>query len=140
MSYAKPTDQYLTQRILTASPEQLMVILLEGAQRYLGQAIQAMGRKDHAAGAKSLSRVTEFLCEMVLQLNHEAGGELVENLNRIYDWWTLEVFEASQERDVERLKVLSTHMGELRVTWEELHNRQTRSATPPQFSTGDRVV
>ena len=129
MSNAEPPlDPAFVLRVQTASAEQLAVILLEGGQRYLAQAIKAMGAKDEASAAASLSRVSEIICELILRLNHEAGGDLVENLNQIYDWWTLELFEAGQGQDRVRLQALSDLMGELSLTWEALHQQKVRSA------------
>jgi flagellar protein FliS len=140
MNYSKPTDHYLTQRVLSASPEQLVAILLEGGQRYLGMAINAMERKDYRQQASSLSRVGEFILELGNRLNLEEGGELAANLDKLYAWWTTELFEASRDRDLGRLRGISQMMGELRTTWEELHTRNIRGAKTSEFLLGDRVI
>jgi flagellar protein FliS len=138
--YAKQTQEYLKQRIQDASSEQLAAILLEGGQRYLGQAIQAMGQKDYRMQARSLSRVSEFICEMVARLNIEEGGEPARNLEKIYAWWTQELLEASGTRETRRLEFVSRQMGELRNTWETMHRRNVQHGAVEGEPAGDQLV
>lgn len=137
--YAKASDQYLTQRVMGASPEQLVALLLEGGQRFLTQAAQALARKDYAAKGHALNRVTAIIEELAVRLNHEGGGELVENLVRLYDWWGREVVEAGAQLDAARLERVSRQMGEMRQTWEQAY--QKRAATPSEsgFQAGNLV-
>lgn len=125
-AYAKATDQYLVQRVMSASPEQLVAMLLEGGQRFLGLAIQDQERNDLPARANHLGRVLAIIDELIARLNHEDGGEVVVNLIRIYDWWSRELLEGSQKKDAGRLEAVKRQMGEMRETWEQLH--QNRAA------------
>lgn len=141
MNYSsQPIDKYLVQRVMAASPVQQAALLMEGGQRFIGKAIRAMEQKDHYETGRCLGRVTEIINEATLRLNHEEGGELVENLVKIYDWWTWEVFEASNNKDTERLSAISRHMGEIRQAWEQLHEKQAKAAHSAEFQVGDRVV
>jgi flagellar secretion chaperone FliS len=122
--YAKASDQYLVQRILGASPQQVVAMLLEGGQRFLAQAVQAFERHDIAAKAHATNRVLAIVEELTLRLNHDEGGELVDNLVRIYDWWTREILTASATKDPARLDRISRQMGELRQAWEQLDQKR----------------
>jgi len=139
-AYANPVDQFLVQRVMSASDEQLAAILLEGSQRYLGQAMRAIKQKDYRLQARSLSRVAEFLGEMEIRVNREAGTELVENLDKIYSWWGRELLEASGTRDCSRLEFVFRQMGEMRASWEALHARKAQAGGAVAFALGDRVV
>jgi len=123
-------DQYLAQRVQVASPEQLVALLLEGGQKFLGLALTAMKNKDLPATARYVNRVSDIILELSLRLNHEDGGELVTNLTLIYEWWTNELFEGAQRNQPERLELMRRHMGELRGTWEELHHKKYTSCEP----------
>ncbi len=133
-AYHPSSDQYLAQRINAASPQQLVALLLEGAQRFLAQARQAMGRKDFAAKARSVNRTLAIVEELVLRLDQEEGGELAANLARLYDWWSREILAASATKDEGRLDRISRQMGEMRQTWEQLDQQQRGSATVPTGS------
>ena len=138
--YAKSTDAYLAQRVLGADPVQQAALIMEAGQLHLGRAIQALSQNDAASAARSFTRVSEVIIEATLRLNHEDGGELVENLEKLYGWWTKEIMAASYARDLGRLEAVVSAMGELRQAWEQLHEKQAASADPSIVSFGDRVV
>ena len=139
-TYARTADTYLAQRVLAASREQQAALLMEAGQMYLGKAIRAIEQKDLRLTARSLSKVAEVIAQAVTRLNHEDGGELVDNLMKIYDWWSREIFEAGSTKDTAKLARVSHHMGEIRQAWEQLHEKLTRTAQPPEFQLSDRVV
>lgn len=128
------TEQYLAQRINGASAEQLVVMLLEGGQRFLGQAIAAMAKRDIPAKARLVNRVSAIIEELMVRLNHEEGGDLVANLSRLYEWWLNELFEGSQNNQSDRLERVHRQMGEVRASWEELQHHHT-STTPTRETT-----
>lgn len=138
--YAQSVDKYLVQRVMGASPEQQAALLMEAGQRFLGKAIIAIEQREFVETGRCLSRVTEIITESMFRLNHEEGGELVLNLSKVYDWWTREILEASNAKDTARLAVVSHHMGEIRQAWEQLHEKQVRSAQTSEPQAGDRVV
>jgi flagellar protein FliS len=137
--YTNARDQYLTQRVMGASPEQLVAMLLEGAQRFLAQAGQAMERKDYQAKGQALNRVSAIIEELAVRLNLDEGGELVENLMRLYDWWGREVIEAGSLLDGSRLERVSRQMGDLRQTWEQAHQKRAGSSGTTGFQPGNLV-
>lgn len=133
------TDQYLLQKINGASTEQLVALLLEGAQRFLGQALIHMERKDIPAKANAINRVSAIIEELIVWVNNEEGGELAQNLTRIYDWWLNELFEGSQFNQKDRLDRIHRQMGELRLSWVEVDQRK-RSGTTLANSLGQQGV
>lgn len=139
-AYAQSADAYLVQRVMGASPEQQAALLMEAGQRFLGKAVKAMEQKDPLGTARSLDRVAEIIVEAGFRLNREDGGELVENLLKVYDWWTREIIEASATKNAARLKAISHHMGEIRQAWEQFHEKQTKESRISEFKLADRVV
>lgn len=121
-------NQYLLQQINGATPERLMFLLLEGAQRFLTQAVAAVRRRDIPTRARMVNRVSSIVEELAIRLNHEEGGELVLNLTRVYDWWLKELFEASQRNQAERLEAIQVQIGEMKTAWAELDQRGTGAA------------
>lgn len=129
-----PAEQYLAQRINGASPEQLVAILLEGACRFLNQAVTAMRSRDIQTKARMVNKVSAILEELTIGLNHEDGGELVVNLTRIYEWWIRELFEASQKNQPERLEFIGLQMADMRNTWNQLSQPAHVQQSQPAFS------
>ena len=137
--YAKASDQYLTQRVMGASPEQLVALLLEGAQRFLAQATQALTRKDYPAKGSAINRVTSIVEELSVHLDVENGGDLAQNLLRLYDWWGREILEASARLDAARLERVSRQMGDLRQSWEQSQQQPIGVARSAGFRAEDLV-
>jgi len=137
--YSNASDQYLLQKITGASREQLAALLLEGAQRFVGQAIAAMGRRDIPTKARIVNKASAIVEELAVWLDHENGGELAGNLARLYDWWLTELFEASQTQETDRLERIQRQMGDLRESWEQAHVQQ-RPGQAPRSGLGSEGV
>ena len=139
-AYARSADTYLRQRILGAGPEQQAALIMEAGQLHLGKAIQALSSNDLPAATRSFLRVSEVLLEANIRLNHEAGGEVVENLNKLYEWWTKEIMVASATKDTVRLAAVVHGMGEIRQAWEQLHEQTVLSAKVSTLQFREQVV
>lgn len=135
----KAADHYLVQRIQGASPEQVAALLLEGGQRFLNLMIKAIQNRDLPNQAIYIGRISDILLGLKERLNLEDGGEVVENLIRLYDWWANELYEGSLGGEPERLRVLFNQMGELKETWEELHRRKSAGSQPAGSTDGFSV-
>jgi len=127
----KASEQYLLQRIQAASPEQMVALLLEGGQRFTKLAVEAIHQRNFVEQARYTNRVGDIILELRDRLNHKDGGETVQNLIRVYDWWVDAVFRGAQQGEVEVLERVISQMGEFRETWEELHRRKTAGGQPP---------
>ena len=132
-SYGKAASNYLMQEIAGSSPEHIMFMLLEGAQRFLLQAVVAIKRRDITTRARMVNRVSSIVEELAVRLDHEGGGELVLNLTRVYDWWLKELFEASQKNEADRLEAVERQIAAMKTAWAELDQRQI-AAHRPTFS------
>lgn len=126
---AKAYDPELAQRVAEASPELMVAMLLEAAQRFLDQAIAAMHRNDHAMKGQAVNRVYAIIEELTARLNLEQGGDLASDLDLIYEWWSWELLQASAQMEPGRLEKMSGLMGELKQSWEQLH-RSKLTAQP----------
>ncbi len=126
---AKAYDPELAQRVAEASPELMVAMLLEAAQRFLDQAIAAMHRNDHAMKGQAVNRVYAIIEELTARLNLEQGGDLASDLDLIYEWWSWELLQASAQMEPGRLEKMIGLMGELKQSWEQLH--QSKLAAQP---------
>jgi flagellar protein FliS len=127
---AAQSDSYLLQQISSASPEQLCVMLLEGAQRFLQQAIAAIKARNIEERARHVNKVSAIIEELMLQVNNDGENELALNLTRIYEWWMNQLFEASRNNQFEKLEMIHSQMNEMRITWVQLAQRGQAAATP----------
>jgi flagellar protein FliS len=120
MSQETTANDNMARRVASASPEELVAMLLTAGQRFLAQAVQAMGRKDHLAKGEALGRVSAIIDELNARLNHREGGELVTSLITVYALWMREIASADAHQQPERLLRVSAWMGELKDAWEQV--------------------
>jgi flagellar protein FliS len=135
---AAQSDTYLLQRISGASPEQLCVLLLEGAQRFLLQAVQATKSRNIADKARYVNRVSAIIEELSVQLNHDEENELAANLSRIYEWWMSQLFEASRNNEAEKFEMIYSQIDSIKATWEELIKRSHGAPQAAQTAAAPR--
>lgn len=139
-AYAKSADAYRTHRILGASPEQQAALIMEAGQLHLGRAIRALTDNNLPAAINSFLRVSEVILEATVRLDLEGGGELAQNLKRLYDHWTTEIMIASKAKDTARLEAVVHGMGEIRMAWEQFHEKKAGAGAATRFQLGDQVV
>lgn len=97
MSHATAAAAYRQNAILTAPPEKLVKLLYEGAIRHLERSRVALsdGKGVHSAQAgESLGKAFSIVAELRSCLNHEKGGELAQDLERLYEF-TLDQISAA---------------------------------------------
>jgi len=75
---------YEEQSITTQNPGCLVVLLYEGAIRYLRQAIASYEAGDYRRKNQYIARTQDILLELNSVLNMEAGGQIAQNLRALY--------------------------------------------------------
>jgi flagellar protein FliS len=107
---------YRDSSILTASPEQLVVMLYDGARRFLAQARLAMEDGDVPRTHDRLQRAEAIIEELRVTLEPSAG-EVAGRLEAIYLFCQRLLGQARVERDPGALDEVSGLLGELREAW-----------------------
>jgi flagellar secretion chaperone FliS len=136
---AAQSDSYLLQQISSATPEQLCVMLLEGAQRFLLQAVAAIKARNIEERARLVNRVSAIIEELMLQVDNNSENELAVNLTRIYEWWMNQLFDASKNNQHEKLEMIHSQMNEMKITWMQLIQRG-QAAAPPTMGLGGELM
>ena len=117
---SRSTAAYREASVLTAPPERLVVMLYDGARRFLFQAASAMRDERHAEAGERLRRAELIVEELLSTLNLEAGGEIAANLQGLYVFFLRHLAEARAERDADKIDWVSTQLGELRESWAKV--------------------
>jgi flagellar protein FliS len=117
---------YRETAILTAPPEQLVIMLYDGVHRFLLQAVAAMreGRADEAG--ERLGRATAIIDELQCTLDLSVGV-VAERLSGIYIFCRRHLAEGLCEREPEKLERVDALLRDLRDAWA-----QAAAAAPPQ--------
>lgn len=106
--------------MLTAPPERLVVMLYDGALRFLARAAIAMRDQGPLPAAKEIRRTQAILEELLSTLDHEQGGEVAERLQAIYVFCLRMLAEAHVQRDAEKLDQVAGLLRELRDAWAQV--------------------
>lgn len=70
------TQQYQQNQILSASPEQILIMLYDGAIRFTRQAIAGVEEEDRLKKLDGTRRAMAIISEFANTLDHEVGGDL----------------------------------------------------------------
>ena len=113
------TQQYQQNQILTASPEQILVMLYDAAIRFTRQAKIGIETGNRVQKLEGVSRAMAIITEFANTLDHNIGGEIAANLDALYAFMNNELSKANLNNDIEKLKVVETLLLDLRGTWAE---------------------
>lgn len=119
MAHWNPTMVSATVADPFAHPEHMALLLLEGGQRFLVRAQEALQRGDAIIAHHYQRRLLTVLHELDRSLDHRTGGDLVETLSGLYAWWGEEVVRACDAGDPRTLGLVFEQMGEVRHGWEQ---------------------
>jgi flagellar protein FliS len=110
---------YRESAILTAPPEQLVIMLYDGVHRFLLQSAAAMRASRHAEAGERLGRATAIIDELQCTLDLSAGV-VAERLSGIYVFCRSHLAEGLCERDPEKLDRVDGLLRELRHAWAQV--------------------
>lgn len=107
-------NQYQTNQVLNASPEQILIMLYDGAIRFVRQAQMAISDGRQADKAKAISKAMAIVAEFSNTLDREVGGEIAADLSRLYDFVMRELSVANINNDAEKLDPVEKILLDLR--------------------------
>ena len=108
---------YLKMRVMTATPEQLQMMLYDGALRFTSQAKQAAERRDIPARREAVSRTIAIVPGLQSTLDVERGGEVAVSLDRLYSFVLERLVSASFQQDPKLFDEVIDVLGTLREGW-----------------------
>lgn len=99
-----PYQKYKETSVQSASREKLLLLLYEGAIRFMKQAAIAIDNKDIAGRGLNVGRAFDIIIELNNTLNHEAGGEIAKNLEQLYMFVTDQLTKSNVSGDKKPLE------------------------------------
>jgi len=110
-------NQYQTNQISTATPEQILLMLYDGAIRFIRRAIVANEENKQADKLQGISKCMAIVAEFSNSLNHDIGGNIAEDLDALYQFMIRELNLARNDTSGSHLKTVETLLLDLRDTW-----------------------
>jgi len=129
-------NQYQSNQIATASREQILLMLYDGAIRFSKQAKLALENNDMANKGKFIGKTMAIISEFSNSLDHDIGGDIAKNLDALYAYMLKELTKANINNDTAPIDNTCNILCELRATWAEaidINNEQQQDAASPDL-------
>lgn len=105
---------------IEADPHRLIQMLMEGGLTRLAQARGAMERNQIALKGDLLSKAIGIVGGLRQALDVQKGGELAENLDRLYEYMTTRLMEANLKNDPAIVEEVSGLLREVKSGWDAI--------------------
>jgi flagellar secretion chaperone FliS len=126
--YASVKQAYTEASVMTASPEQLVVMLYDGALRFLRQSAEGM-RAGNREVARSRMRAAEAIIDELNWTLDMSYGEIPQNLRRIYLFSKRQLISANLEQQPAKIDGVARLLDELRDAWAQIAQRSEKLAS-----------
>lgn len=113
-------DTYLRTKVLTATPEQLQMMLYDGAIRFTEQGRAAVEAKNFEKSFELLSRAQKIVMELQCGLKHSVAPELCDKLAGLYNFVHRRLVEANVKHELPLLDEALQILRYQRETWAML--------------------
>ena len=124
MKSNNPLNIYRKTATTTASPGELVLMLFDGALRFMTAAEIGFQEENFARRNEQIHnnilRAQAIITELQATLNMEVGGEFSENLYRLYDFMQNQLSQANREKNMEKIKVVVGFVQDIREAWAQM--------------------
>jgi flagellar protein FliS len=113
---------YQETAITTQSRGRLIVMLYDGAIKFLRQAVLDLQQNDFAAKGEHIVRAQDILYELNTILDIEKGGQIAQNLRALYNFMQRHLIEANLRKDPQMIREVISILEELNQSWRAITN------------------
>jgi flagellar protein FliS len=110
-------DKYLETKVLSASPAELRLMLLDGAIKFCRQGREGLASKNYEQMYNGFTRTRAILVELMNTMKPEPDRELYDRLHSLYMFMITHLLEASLEKDVSKADKVIDLIQYDRETW-----------------------
>jgi flagellar protein FliS len=130
-----PWQSYRRVATQTATPGQIVLMLYEGAIRFLDKAHTGFQQEDPVESIVTINnniiRAQQIIRELNFCLNMEQGGKLASELRRLYDYFDRRLQESNLHKEPLGIVEVTRFLSELRDAWAAmLRNEQATDLVP----------
>lgn len=109
---------YGNNKVNTASPAELTLMLYEGAVKFCNIAIVALEKKDYETTNLNIQKCRNIVVELTSTLNHKYP--VAEDFKRMYDYIFALLVEANMKKDMEMLTRALEELRGMRDVWKQV--------------------
>ena len=124
MKLAQYAKSYQAIAVTTASPGNLVLMLFDGALRFLSTATFGFECEDISKRNEvihnNLIKTQNILRELQCSLDMKAGGEFSTRMFALYDYMIEELRKANMSKDKAPIEIVTRLLGEIRDAWAQM--------------------
>jgi flagellar secretion chaperone FliS len=132
----KRSNRYKEIAVQTSSPTRLVVMLYEGAIRFLQQSIAAIVSNDLDLKRQAVDRAVAVIQHLQNTLDLDRGGEVAAELYRLYTYIHSRILEGSTKLQIVALEEAIKLLTVLLSGWEEAARKEEQHAVPTTLLAG----
>lgn len=118
--------QYKNNRVMTASPAELTLMLYEGAIKFCNIAITAIEQKDIPKAHTNITKVERIID--YLRQTLDMKYPVAQDFENIYSYLSKRLVQANMRKDEEILREVNGHLHSVRDNWKEVMKRAGNKA------------
>ncbi|HTQ09050.1 MAG TPA: flagellar export chaperone FliS [Fimbriimonadaceae bacterium] len=120
MAYGRFVQEYQKGAVNGASPIQLVIMLYDGALKFMEAGKHAMLAKDLEKQNQNLQRAQKIVLELMSCLDMQHGADIAKNLLALYSYTLQQLVESNVKDDPEGIDRSIRVFSELRESWVEI--------------------
>jgi flagellar secretion chaperone FliS len=113
-------ETYHENTITTQTQGRIVVMLYDGAIKFLKQSIPEMQAGNHEAKSKYLNKAEDIINELNTVLDMEAGSEIATNLRALYVFMIRNIHEANLKTDLSKIEEVIKLLEEMNQSWKAI--------------------
>ncbi len=127
-------NPYFRTKVLTASREELRLLLIDGSIRFMQSGREALAGRNWEKVFENFTNAKAILMELINTLDHSAAPELCGRLSGLYTYMYTRLTEGSLEKDLAKVDEVIELMQYERETWvllmEKLSSERAQGRDP----------
>ena len=116
----RAASAYLQTKVTTTNQGDIVIMLYDGAIKFLNQAVAHLAANDMAKKGLAISKALDVINELDSALNMDKGGSLSENLHSLYIFCSNHLVMANLKKDPERIGHVIKILSGLRSAYAEI--------------------
>lgn len=120
------SNQYKEAQVKTANQGKLIVMMYEGAIKFINIALENLPTKKYDVVNNNIIRAQDIITELMISINFEAG-EFSQKLYSLYTYMNRRLVEGNIKKDEKPLKEVLGYLTELKESWQKVANMNTNN-------------
>ena len=119
---SRGAEAYRQTEARSRSPLELVVMLYDGAVRFVGEAVDADAKREIARRGQAISKAIAIVGELQSTLNVDSGGQLAVDLDQLYSYIQRRLLDVTMKKDTAALPEVQKLLTTLREGWSQIAN------------------